>query len=111
MFKSTTRTPREVFDFYAATDRVPSFYKTKIPLKLMEYEGMKLISRSQAKRLYARFERFREVILDFDGVEEIGQGFADELFRVFHTAHPETALLSINCTDAVQNMIQHVQTA
>jgi hypothetical protein len=27
------------------------------------------------------------VILDFTGVETIGQGFADELFRVFATAH------------------------
>ncbi len=38
-----------------------------------------------------RFERFQTVVLDFTGVEEIGQDFADEVFRVFQRAHPATA--------------------
>lgn len=38
-------------------------------------------------------DRFREVVLDFEGVEAIGQGFADEVFRVWPAAHPETRLV------------------
>jgi hypothetical protein len=31
-------------------------------------------------------------MLDFSGVEEIGQGFADEIFRVWTRSHPETKI-------------------
>jgi hypothetical protein len=30
----------------------------------------------------AGLERFRDVIVDFRGVQEVGQGFVDEVFRV-----------------------------
>ena len=46
------------------------------------------VSRSEARRLLARLDQFREVILDFSRVKSIGQGFADEIFRVFASAHP-----------------------
>ena len=49
---------------------------------------MRFISRSEAHRLLTGFDRFRAVVLDFKGVEEIGQGFADETFRVWAAAHP-----------------------
>jgi hypothetical protein len=55
-----------------------------------------------------RFERFQSVILDFDGVAEIGQAFADEVFRVFRVAHPKTALVPIHMTDAVREMVGRV---
>jgi hypothetical protein len=63
----------------------------------MQYEGESLMSRSQARRLMNRFDRFSEVVLDFTGVNFIGQGFADEIFRVFanailaHSLSPSTA--------------------
>jgi len=60
------------------------FSKTHIPVFLAAYGEDNLISRSQAKRLLVRFERFKEIILDFENVESIGQAFADEIFRVFH---------------------------
>jgi len=41
------------------------------------------ISRAEAKRLVVNLEKFREVELDFGGVDLVGQGFANELFRVF----------------------------
>jgi hypothetical protein len=55
-----------------------------------------------------RFDRFLEVVLDFTGVDFIGQGFADEIFRVFAQAHPATRLIPVNCTDTVEKMIAHV---
>ena len=70
-----------------------------------QHEGEELISRSQAKFVARRFERCRHVVLDFEGVAEIGQAFADELFRVFAAAHPEVRLISANTTPAVAQMI------
>jgi len=104
----STRTTKEVFDRFALPEEF-SFAKTIVPVRLAQHEGEKLISRSQAKRLTRRFEKFQTVILDFSGVEEIGQGFADEVFRVFKTAHPEIDMTPIKMTDAVRAMIRRVQ--
>jgi hypothetical protein len=49
------------------------------------------------------------VVLDFAGVAEIGQAFADELFRVFVAAHPAVALTPINMTQAVEQMVRRVR--
>jgi hypothetical protein len=98
----------EVFDQFAAPEEY-TFAKTIVPVRLALYEGEKLVSRSQAKRLTQRFERFQTVVLDFAGVEEIGQAFADEVFRVFHNAHPQTQLLPINMAAAVERMIMRAK--
>jgi len=98
-----------IFNEYADPDKDPSFHKTYIPVKLMEHEGESLISRSQAKRLITRFNKFVEVGLDFNGVNQIGQAFADQIFRVFKNKHPEVRLLVIKATKNVKNMIQRVQ--
>lgn len=97
-----------IFDEFAAPEEY-TFAKTIVPVRLAQYEGEKLVSRSQAKRLYQRFERFRHVVLDFEGVAEIGQAFADELFRVFATAHPDTMLAPIHMTTAVSQMVKRAQ--
>ena len=51
---------------------------------------------------------FKEVILDFNDVEFIGQGFADEIFRVYAAVHPQVLLIPINMMPAVERMIRHV---
>lgn len=102
------RVMKEVFDEFAMPEEY-SFAKTIVPVRLALYEGEKLVSRSQAKRLSMRFERFRNVVLDFSGVAEIGQGFADELFRVFAEAHPAVTLVPINMTAEVRSMLVRVQ--
>ncbi len=79
----------DIFNEYADPDKDPSFHKTYIPVKLMEHEGESLMSRSQAKRLITRFDKFIEVGLDFDGVKQIGQAFADQIFRVFQNKHTD----------------------
>ncbi|MDO8812511.1 MAG: DUF4325 domain-containing protein [Gallionella sp.] len=99
------RTLQEVFDQFAAPEEY-TFAKTIVPVRLAQHEGEKLVSRSQAKRLTMRFERFQTVVLDFTGVEEIGQAFADEVFRVFQQAHPGTRLMPINLTPRVGNMVK-----
>ena len=99
------RIDQEVFDHFAEPDEY-TFAKTIVPVRLAQYEGEKLVSRSQAKRLTLRIERFQTVVFDFDGVAEIGQAFADEVFRVFKTAHPGTKLIPIKMTEAVENMVK-----
>ncbi len=104
---SCRRTLKEVMDQFAAPEEY-TFSKTIVPVRLALHEGEKLVSRSQAKRIAYRFERFENVILDFTGVEEIGQAFADELFRVFPQAHPGTRLTAVNTTPAIDAMIRRV---
>ncbi len=101
------RIMREVFDAFTSSEEY-TFDKTVVPLHLAQYEGEKLVSRSQAKRVAQRFERFKRVELDFAGVSEIGQAFADELFRVFARAHPEIRITPINTEPAVAQMIRRV---
>ena len=83
---------------------------TVVPLRLAQHEGEKLVSRSQAKRVARRFEKFRHVVLDFEGVAQIGQAFADELFRVFALEHPTVRLTPINTSPLVGQMISRVMT-
>ena len=52
---------------------------------------------------------FKEVELDFEGIDEIGQGFAHEIFVVFQNLHPEVSLLPLNMSPDVVYMIQHVK--
>lgn len=106
---NSIQTTKGVFDAYKAEFDTFGFSKTIIPLVLMQYEGDKLISRSQAKRLLTRAERFKEVFLDFKGVTEIGQGFADEVFRVFVRDHPDVKVNHINASEDVLSMIRRAQ--
>ena len=101
---SSPRTTRVVFNEYAAIDH-PGFYKTHIPLNLAQYGDENLISRSQAKRVMTRVDKFTEVVLDFKGVNEIGQAFADEIFRIFSQAHPQIHISFVNANEAVEWMI------
>lgn len=83
------------------------FTKTQIPIRNM-FETYP-VSRSQAKRLCHRFDKFQEIELDFKDISEIGQGFAHELFVVFQKQHPDIKLLPINISNDVSNMINHVK--
>ncbi len=100
----TQKTAREIFDMYSDTDG--SFTTTRIPLKNI-FESAP-VSRSQAKRICNRLDSFEEVILDFENVSWMGQGFAHQLFVVFKKAHPEINLVPENMNDSVANMYNHV---
>lgn len=104
-----TRTTKEVFDYYSGDE--PSFSKTHVPVFLAQYGDENLISRSQAKRLLTRFDRFKEIILDFQNVDSIGQAFADEIFRVFKNQHPNINVRPVNANEQVTNMILRAQNA
>lgn len=101
--------PKDIFDQYQGDDL--RFRKTHVPIKLGRYPNEQLVSRSQAKRILTRFESFSEVLLDFEGVPEIGQPFADEIFRVFRIAHPEVGLLWVHTSPDIEKMIDYVRRA
>jgi anti-sigma regulatory factor (Ser/Thr protein kinase) len=96
---------QSVFDEYAGPDEY-QFTKTVIPVRLAQYENEMLVSRSEAKRLLLRIDRFKHVIFDFDGVAAVGQAFADEIFRVYARAHPDIVLLPLNMVQPVEKMVK-----
>ncbi len=103
--------PSSVFEKFTNQPEDYGFSKTMIPVKLVAYgeEAGLFMSRSQARRLLARLDKFENIELDFDGIDEIGQGFADEVFRVFANAHPNVRINVTNACKDVMNMIRHVQ--
>jgi hypothetical protein len=104
---NTDRTLKDVFDQYSSGDNY-DFSKTVVPLRLAKFGEEKLISRSQAKRALARVERFRAVVFDFEGVEMIGQAFADEMFRVWAKAHEDVECFVIGASPDVRKMVAAV---
>lgn len=94
----------EIFDLYSNVDG--GFTKTTIPLK--NVFDTSPVSRSQARRVCNRLDKFQEVILDFDGIDWMGQGFAHQIFVVFHTEHPEIKLHPVHMSDPVSKMYNHV---
>ncbi len=108
--RDSSRDIQAVFDDYASPDEF-QFNKTVIPARLAQYGNEKLVSRSQAKRLLVRIERFQNVIFDFDEVSTIGQAFADEIFRVYSQSHPDIILLPVKMEPNVEKMVKRAISA
>lgn len=88
--------------------RIAGMEATVIPMGT-RHGNENLVSRAQAKRIASEIEKLEhvpEVLLDFSGVQEIGHGFADQLFRVFAKTQPEVALTPIHCAPLVWDMIK-----
>lgn len=98
------RTSKEIFDQYSNEDY--AFSKTVVPVNLARYDNDALLSRSQARRVLARLDRFSTVLLNFENVEHVGQAFADEVFRVFANAHPQIEIVPIRANSQVMAMIK-----
>lgn len=104
------RTVKQIFEKYTASPKDFGFNRTIVPVRLAKHGAEQLVSRSQAKRLLARFERFKVVILDFAGIDEIGQAFADEIFRVYSLQHPEVRIVPANTGPEVKRSIRRAKT-
>lgn len=105
----STRTAKDVIDQFSSGPEDYSFARTVVPVRLAKVGDENLVSRSQAKRLLQRVDRFRCVVLDFAEVATIGQAFADEIFRVFSNEHPEVELIAIHAAPEVQQMIRRAE--
>jgi anti-sigma regulatory factor (Ser/Thr protein kinase) len=102
--RDTQRRLADVFARFTSDDSL-EFDTTRPIVRLFETGGT-FVSRSEAKRLATRLERFDNVIVDFEGVNEVGQGFVDELFRVWQREHPDVTLTPVNMRPAVEQMVR-----
>ena len=98
----TSRTTSEVFAAYSIDH---DFARTRTVVQVLTI-GVRFISRSEARRLVAGLERFRDVIIDFRGVQEVGQGFVDEVFRVWPRQHPGITVRPVNMVGPVEAMVR-----
>ncbi len=106
LLRRDSRTKLEnVFSEFAPEEYDFQFQKTKIMVKMLNKD---YISRSEAKRLLVNLEKFKEVELDFKNVNHLGQGFADEVFRIFAEKNPQLMIKTSNTNPAIQAMIDHV---
>ena len=102
--KNTERTTKKIFDEYTSDDFV--FNKTKIIVHLAkDYLGHDFVSRSLAKRILMNVEKFKIIVLDFENIDNIGQGFADEVFRVFKNKNPDITIVPVNMNEEIEFMI------
>ena len=82
---------------------------TVVPVNLLRHGKENLVSRSQAKRLMARVEIFKTVVLDFHEINKIGQAFADEIFRVFVNRYPNVNIVPVRANINVRRMIRRAR--
>lgn len=106
---NSTTLIKDVFDSFTDSEDY-CFIKTVVPVELALYGDDNLVSRSQAKRLLHRIDKFKIVVFDFEGVTTIGQAFADEIFRVFARQHTYIEISAINTSPEVKRMIRRAQT-
>ena len=104
-FEARRRPGRKLADVFAEYTEDFEFKKTRVVVKLFTL-GTRFISRSEARRVLSGLDCFAEAVLDFRGVGEIGQGFADEVFRVWAAGHGTTKLAPVNMNDAVSFMVR-----
>ena len=103
--KRTRKKLEDIFSIFAPEEFDYKFEKTRAMVKLFQRE---YISRSEARRLHHGLDKFKVIVLDFKGVNTIGQGFADELFRVFMQNYPEITLEIVHLKPSLQTIINHV---
>jgi hypothetical protein len=104
------RPKRKLDQVFAEYTEDFAFTKTRVVIKLFTL-GTHFISRSEARRVVANLEKWQSVVLDFAGVEEIGQGFADEVFRVWARAHPAIKIEAVSMTAPVAFLVNRARSA
>ena len=103
--------PRLEDIFRRYTDPATFDFTRNTPLSSSRRAGTALVSRSEAKRRGLGAREFDEVELDFSGVDVVGQGFCDEVFRVFGRAHPEVVLEPVGMNDTIAFMVGRARAA
>lgn len=110
-FAIARKSPRRLNDLFKKYQSEPGSYafdKTEVHVRLFTM-GTVYISRSQARRILVGLKKFKKIILDFDRVPNIGQAFADEVFRVFQSRHANISIVPVNMSETVRFMIKRVE--
>lgn len=103
--QSEARTRLEnIFEEFAPPEYDYRFEKTRVLVKLLRDD---YVSRSEARRLLHNLEKFSEIELDMRAVHNVGQGFVDEVFRVFASRHPGISIQALNASPPVEAMVRH----
>lgn len=102
--RHSRKTLEKIFARFAPEEFEFEFGKTHVHVNLL---CQQYLSRSEAKRLMLNLDRFRVIELDFNQVETVGQGFTDEIFRVFQSHHPAVEMIPRKANPAVAAMIRH----
>jgi DNA-binding transcriptional ArsR family regulator len=105
LFEGELQPRRTLAQLFAQHNEHAAFPRSRVVVTLATGS----ISRSEAQQLLARLERFSTVVLDFKDVKEIGQAFADEVFRVWPSSHPNVSLEPINMSPMVTFMVDHAR--
>ncbi len=66
------------------------------------------VARSHARTVLKDAEGYKELVIDFRGIEFMGRGFADEVFRVFQEEHPEIKITPLHASTSMLAMIRHL---
>jgi len=103
--RRSRRVINEVFADFAPEEFGYQFETTWVLVKLFQTE---YVSRSEAKRLLTGLDRFKKIRLDFRDVKTMGQGFADEVFRVFLDRFPGIEIKVDNLSGPLRAMVDHV---
>ena len=89
----------EIFKKYS--EGAFTFNKTETKVSLYKLDS-EFISRSQARRILSGLEKFKIIVLNFKGVDTVGQAFADEVFRVWQSRHPD---IEVRYQNANENIV------
>jgi anti-sigma regulatory factor (Ser/Thr protein kinase) len=102
---STVR-PTDAYSAFGSEDAPLDFSRTQVPLRLLTDNGLTLDSRAQARWVVSRLEMFATAELDFDGVDDVGPSFIDEVFRVYAKAHPEVRLQPTKTSQRIEKLLK-----
>ncbi|MBS1906320.1 MAG: DUF4325 domain-containing protein [Actinobacteria bacterium] len=102
------RTLRSVFEEF--TDDDLRFSRSRPRIELFA-TGLTFVSRSEARRVLTGMTGFDDIDVDFAGVDDVGQGFVDELMRVWPSQNPGIRIHPINMNDAVAFMVARAERA
>ncbi|MEE4217731.1 MAG: ATP-binding protein [Xanthomonadales bacterium] len=100
--RNTRRKIKDVFDQYTGDDY--EFNQNIVKINLSKHE--RLMSRSEAKRLLSGLDDYSVLDFNFQNVVEVGQGFCDEIFRVYANRNPGKVLSYHGASDVVRYMIE-----
>ena len=106
---NSNRKLEDVFRQYETFDEIEGirrFDKTHIVVNLSKFDQDHYVSRSQAKRILIGLEKFNHIVLDFRNIKTVGQGFVDEVFRIFQKKYPVTKIEYTNANEDVRFMIE-----
>lgn len=100
---------RALADVFKEFTQDSAFVRTRPVVKLFEI-GTAFVSRSEARRLLDGLAADFDIVeVEFAGVTDVGQGFVDELLRVWPATHPGKTVVPINMNPAVEFMVRRGQ--